>query len=46
MVKIYNRDECIDALAVLSNAKVISTEQEEEIETEIMNLDEVVENAM
>ena len=44
-LEVYNYDETtqdklIDSLARLSNAKVITTEQEDEIETEIMNYEE------
>jgi hypothetical protein len=39
MVKVYNKDECIDCLSKLQMAQVVTDNQSEEIETAIMNLE-------
>ena len=39
MVKIYNKDECLNALAILRDSDVITGIQDDDIETNIMNLD-------
>ena len=39
MVKVYNKDECLDCLKILSDAGVLSKEQDDDIENAIMNLD-------